>query len=102
MTRDEFTDLPEHLRSHARVLHERFLASYETRGMDREEIAEAIRSPTFRPVLEQEAWLSSALGTPPPNHFLRLAPPVLGVQPGMSMALGPGASAPGRDFLWQA
>ena len=56
----EFADLPTTLRVPALELLSRFQAEYGRTGLLREEIINAIKSPSFRPVLEQEARLKSS------------------------------------------
>ncbi|HEY0832380.1 MAG TPA: hypothetical protein VGE72_00610 [Azospirillum sp.] len=55
----EFTDLPVDLRGPARDLLQRFLAEFPAARFSRAEIVRAIKSKTFRPVLEQEARLDT-------------------------------------------
>ena len=56
---DEFAALPAHLRPHAIGMLLQFLNAQDDWALSREEIVAAITSPAFRPILEQEARLST-------------------------------------------
>ncbi len=56
---DEFAGLPACLRPHAAGMLLRILGAQDDWALSREEIVAAIASPAFRPILEQEARLST-------------------------------------------
>ncbi|MDR6775737.1 hypothetical protein CRT60_06150 [Azospirillum palustre] len=56
---DEFVAPPAHLRTHAAGILLRFLNAQDEWALSRAEIIAAINSPAFRPILEQEARLST-------------------------------------------
>ncbi|MBF5096527.1 hypothetical protein F1643_21265 [Azospirillum sp. INR13] len=55
----DLADLPDHLRPHAVALLIRFMNAQDEWELSPEEIVSAIMSSSFRPILEQEATLSS-------------------------------------------
>ena len=56
---DEFAALPADLRPHAAGILSRFLGAQGDWALSRAEIVAAITAPAFRPILEQEARLST-------------------------------------------